>query len=114
MLFKAISGGDKLSYDPDYKVWFVTHQNGSMEGAPQMKIRISPDMMFVCDESGDITILKSSLKHYTVEQCISAFNAKFNADLELPQHICVELRQDPNLARNVRLMQYCKALNAGA
>jgi hypothetical protein len=114
MLCRPFIRGDRLEYLPERESWLLTHcePKGYMEGAPNMRIRIAPDMLFVCNSEGEISISKSSLKHYTTKQCLDTFSALTGVKFNVPNQIYYDMDNDPRLAMITRLNAYMDELSS--
>jgi len=108
----VLDKNDVVEFNADVGEWRVTHEDSSFEGAPSVALRIAPDMLFALDSNGFITILKSSLKHYSAKECIERFNQAFNQDLVVDNVICERIDNNPKLAMNQRLTHYHNMLSA--
>jgi hypothetical protein len=102
----VLDKNDIVEFNADAKEWRVTHEDSSFEGAPSVALRIAPDMLFALDRNGFVTILKSSLKHYSARECIERFNYAFNQHLDIDNVICERIDSNPKLAMHQRLTHY--------
>lgn len=102
--------GDRLYFDEDNRMWIITHDDSSKEGYSTMMMRFAQNVLFIADDSGKISLLKSSLKHHNAKYCYDNMFQFINPNICMGEEEGRYLDEDPN--RVFRLKTYYNKLCA--